>query len=180
LCSLYGAFALTRRDGVQRHLGIPPTWAAFVLIFSISVCVWCAVDWTQYILLHSAATIELDYDTPPFALPPRHGRTTRRRFIDWLPAWIGREVLALPIWLWAFWGGVGVTWRDRRFQVGMDMRVHEIDVGRMEGEEEKKRKRVMMLMKPKGKGAMPEDGAMRNSNGSPAGKKSKRGKLRRD
>jgi len=28
--------------------------------------------------------------------------------------------------MWAFWGGVTVEWRERRFRVGWDMRVHEI------------------------------------------------------
>ena len=41
-------------------------------------------------------------------------------------AWLGREILAFPIWTWAFFGGVTVVWRGRRFWVGMDMKVHEI------------------------------------------------------
>lgn len=40
---------------------------------------------------------------------------------------MGREVLAFPIWAWAVVGGVTVVWRGRRFWVGTDMKVHEID-----------------------------------------------------
>ena len=63
-------------------------------------------------------------NVPPFARPPTG--ISRRSFLHWLTAWIGREALALPIWFWAFWGGVTVVWRDRKFWVGMDMKVHEI------------------------------------------------------
>ncbi|CAI6293301.1 unnamed protein product [Periconia digitata] len=50
----------------------------------------------------------------------------RRGLREWTVAWLGREISALPIWLVAFWGGVTVEWRGRRFWVGLDMRVHEI------------------------------------------------------
>lgn len=51
-------------------------------------------------------------------------------------AWLGREVLALPVWVWAVAGGVTVVWRGRRFWVGVDMKVHKI---RGEGEGEMER-----------------------------------------
>jgi ceramide glucosyltransferase len=44
----------------------------------------------------------------------------------WLSGWVGREVLAWPVWAWAVLGGTEVVWRGRRFWVGMDMRVHEV------------------------------------------------------
>jgi ceramide glucosyltransferase len=53
---------------------------------------------------------------------------------EFLAAWIGREVSALPIWIIAFWGGVTVEWRGRKFWVGLDMKVHEI----LDREEKKK------------------------------------------
>jgi ceramide glucosyltransferase len=77
-----------------------------------------------YQKLHSADSICIDEDTPDFARPPKGDR--RRPFHEWLLAWLGRETLALPIWVWAFWGGVTVEWRGKKFWVGMDMRVHEI------------------------------------------------------
>ena len=124
LCSAYGAFALTTLPYFHTALSIPQTWLALFLLWLLSVTVWAAVDWTVYLKLHSGATIEVDEHTPAFARPPK-GRS-RRPFTHWLAAWLGREALALPIWLWAVWGGVTVTWRERRFWVGLDMRVHEI------------------------------------------------------
>lgn len=130
LCSAYGAFAFTTLPWIHAHLSIPRTWLAFALVWLFSVSLWCMVDWTLFILLHSARTIELDAHTPSFARPPSKMKgITRRPFAQWLLAWLGRETLALPIWLWAVWGGVSVVWRDRRFWVGMDMRVHEYERG---------------------------------------------------
>jgi ceramide glucosyltransferase len=57
----------------------------------------------------------------------------RRTFREFFFAWLGREVSALPIWIIAFWGGVTVEWRGRKFWVGLDMKVHEI----LEPEEKK-------------------------------------------
>lgn len=124
LCSLYGAFAISTLPFFQHSLGIPPTWSTLIAFFALSVSVWCTVDWTLYLLLHSGCTIELDENTPAFARPPKSG--TRRPFPQWLFAWLGREALALPIWLWAFWGGTRVEWRGKEFWVGMDMKVHEL------------------------------------------------------
>ncbi len=127
LCSAYGAFALTTLPSVHRAMGISQTWTAFVLLWVLSITVWAAVDWTVYLLLHSGRTIEMEpsSEVPLFARPLK--QTSRRPFLEWLMAWLGREALALPIWIWAFWGGVTVAWRDRKFWVGMDMKVHEID-----------------------------------------------------
>lgn len=131
LCSAYGAFALTSLNGVQKHVGIPQTWSAFVILWLCSICIWASADRTLYTLLHSGRTVEVGPNVnqdgggiPPFARPLAH--RSRRPFLEWLAAWLGREALALPIWLWAFWGGGTVVWRDRTFWVGVDMRVHEI------------------------------------------------------
>jgi ceramide glucosyltransferase len=128
LCSLYGAFALTTLPFFWTWFGIPPTWVTFWTFWAISVVSWATVDWTLYRRLHSAKSIELDSDTPDFARPPRRARYggTRRPFKEWLAAWVGREVLAFPIWAWAIFGGVSVEWRGKRFWVGLDMKVHEI------------------------------------------------------
>lgn len=133
VCSLYGAYGFTtslaqylhgRGWGVAEYM---TSWSAFFAFFVLSMVAWILVDWTLYIKLHSAKTVELDQDTPVFAQPPRRGSTTRRTFREWFAAWLGREMLAFPIWAWAFYGGVTVTWRDRRFRVGLDMKVREID-----------------------------------------------------
>ncbi|KAG8627754.1 hypothetical protein KVT40_003627 [Elsinoe batatas] len=118
LCSLYGAY------GASSLRLVPPTWTAFVLFWLTSVGLWCFVDWTLYGMLHSSASIEVDEHTPGFSRPPKGAH--RRSFKQWLFAWLGREALAFPIWVWAVFGGVTVTWRGKSFWVGLDMKVHEI------------------------------------------------------
>ncbi|TKA76971.1 hypothetical protein B0A55_04919 [Friedmanniomyces simplex] len=124
LCSAYGAFAVSHLPLFYNKMAIPQTWTAFAWFWLLSVAIWCAMDRVLYLHLHSAKSIEVDEHTPSFARPPKAGR--RRVFGEWLLAWLGREALALPIWVWAFWGGTKVQWRNRRFWVGMDMKVHEI------------------------------------------------------
>ena len=149
LCSLYGAYALTTLPFFA-SVGISPTWTAFALIWLINMTIWCIVDYIQYLLLHSAKTVEIDADTPDFVLPQRSAKAyhasessqpllgdkttkepslldgARRSPKEFLCAWLGREVSALPIWIIAFWGGVTVEWRGRKFWVGLDMKVHEM------------------------------------------------------
>jgi ceramide glucosyltransferase len=149
LCGLYGAYALTSLP-FFRNFGISSTWSCFFLIWLIHLCIWCLVDYVQYLLLHCAKTVEIDADTPDFVLPQRsaaaYHRTdvlkpllgnktpnepslldgARRNFREFFFAWLGREVAALPVWIIAFWGGVTVEWRGRKYWVGLDMKVHEI------------------------------------------------------
>ncbi|KAF9894853.1 hypothetical protein FE257_004474 [Aspergillus nanangensis] len=133
VCSCYGAYGFTTSLAPYLHqkgyeiATYMTSWTAFFAFCFISILAWILVDWTLYIKLHSAKTVELDENTPSFARPPARGSSTRRPFRQWFPAWLGREVLAFPIWMWAFYGGVTVTWRDRRFRVGLDMKVREID-----------------------------------------------------
>ncbi|KAJ5272524.1 hypothetical protein N7478_007649 [Penicillium angulare] len=135
LCSIYGAWGITtalapylEQEGFQfaSTLG---TWMSFFAIFALSMAFWIFIDWTLYIKLHSAKSIEVDENTPPFARPVRRSslQVTRRPFLQWLAAWLGRELLALPIWISAVYGGVTVVWRDRRFKVGFDAKVREVD-----------------------------------------------------
>lgn len=124
LCSAYGAFAVTTLSFFRESLGVPPTWSVFAVFWLLSVSIWCVMDWTLYRKLHSGNSVRTDSNTPTFAQPIRGGK--RRSFKDWLLAWLGREAFALPIWLFAFWGGTRVEWRGKRFWVGTDMKVHEI------------------------------------------------------
>ncbi len=124
LCSAYGAFGVTTLPWFHARFGIPQTWSAFALLWLLSVSLWALLDWTVYLRLHSAASIEVDEYTPEFARPPK-GKS-RRRFREWLAAWMGREVLALPIWVWAVYGNSTVVWRGKKFRVGMDLRAYEV------------------------------------------------------
>lgn len=123
LCSAYGSFAITTLPWFHHTFGIPKTWLAFFIVWLIIVMAWMSLDSFVYAKLHSGATIDLDEDTPSFARPRNNGR---RPFGQWILAWLGREVLALPIWTWACYGGTTVMWRGKRFRVGLDMRVKEI------------------------------------------------------
>ncbi|TAQ83507.1 hypothetical protein B7494_g8169 [Chlorociboria aeruginascens] len=130
LCSAYGAFAVITLPWFHEILGMPQTWLAFSVFWIVSILLWMGVDWLVYARLHSCASVELDTDTPSFAQPPPH---SRRQFGEWLCAWLGRELLALPIWIWACLGGTTVMWRGKKFRVGLDMRVSEIKIKIPEG-----------------------------------------------
>ena len=122
LCSLYGAFGLTTLSWCSETLEIPRTWLAFCTIWIFSIFMWCLVDWQLWRFLQSGKTIKNDASVPTWVTGKRKGGS-----IQWLLAWFGREIFAFPIWLWAVVGGVTVVWRGRRFWVGMDMKVYEID-----------------------------------------------------
>ncbi|KAK3171543.1 hypothetical protein OEA41_003627 [Lepraria neglecta] len=120
LCSLYGAYGLTTLPWCNRVLSIPKTWLAFWTIWLLSVMFWAATDRYTWTLLQHGGTSPSER--------PVFGRTrgARRPLGQWILAWLGREILAFPIWCWAVWGGVTVVWRGRKFWVGTDMKVHEI------------------------------------------------------
>jgi ceramide glucosyltransferase len=124
LCSAYAAFALTTLPQLREALGLPSSWTAFLIVWLMYITVWMGVDRLTYNKLHSVASVELDEDTPSFARPPKG---PRRRFGEWFAAWLGREVLALPIWVFAVLGGTTVKWRNKTFWVGMDMKVYKYD-----------------------------------------------------
>lgn len=132
LCSAYGAWGLTTLPRCNRVLGIPQTWLAFCIIYIFNIVLWAAADrYTWNMLQHGGS--DAGDERPSF------GRTRgkRRGLGQWVLAWLGREVLAFPIWAWAVIGGVTVVWRGRRFWVGMDMKVHEIEGHGDDGREEK-------------------------------------------
>jgi ceramide glucosyltransferase len=119
LCSLYGAFGLTTYPKCA-ELGIPQIWTAFLLIWVLSVVAWGFVDhWVWSVLQKWSGE---GPKTPEFV-----GSGRQRPLRDWIGVWLGREILAGPIWVWAVLGGTTVVWRGRKFWVGMDMRVHEVE-----------------------------------------------------
>lgn len=124
VCSAYGAFAFSTIPWFHDQFGTGQTWVTFALFWIASVVAWMTLDSWVYSKLHSGSSIELDADTPSFARPP--GGVSRRTAREWIFAWLGREFLALPIWLWACLGGTTVVWRGKKFRVNFDMRVVEI------------------------------------------------------
>ncbi|KAI1996170.1 Ceramide glucosyltransferase [Ophidiomyces ophidiicola] len=145
LCSLYLAFGLTtsipaRYPEYCSYLG---NWSAFVSIWFVSILVWMVTDWTVYLRLHSGVTVEVDEHTPSFARPLPKSWFARRPFRDWLFAWLGREALAFPIWIWSFYGGTTVIWRDKVFKVGLDAVTYEI--GQATGQAKKAQEKSLTI-----------------------------------
>ncbi|KAI4094514.1 MAG: hypothetical protein LQ339_007475 [Xanthoria mediterranea] len=130
-CSAYGAFGLTTLPWCNETLGIPRTWAAFFILWLSSVAMWCAVDSQIWQLLQSNGVLDASGDLASWVR-----RKRKPRWTDWIFTWVAREIFAFPIWLWAVLGGVTVVWRGRRFWVGMDMKVHEIDATGTESNED--------------------------------------------
>ncbi|KAK1599289.1 ceramide glucosyltransferase [Colletotrichum navitas] len=127
LCCAYFAFAVTTLPWFHDIFGTAQTWSATGLYWLAFVTIWMVCDWFTYNRLHAGHTMEVDENTPKFA----RGTATPsgappRSFLEWLPAWIGREFLAMPIWTWAVFCGSTVNWRGRTFNVRSDMSVVEI------------------------------------------------------
>ncbi len=130
LCSAHLAFALTTFAPVRGWLGIPPTWAAMAAIWGATLAAWMVLDRWFSGRLRRLESVEVDEQTPGFARgSARRGGVGERPFGEWLAAWVGREVLALPVWTWAVLLGTTVDWRGRHFRVRMDMSVVEMGDG---------------------------------------------------
>lgn len=128
LCGLCFSFALTTVPWFGGKLGITQTWTAMGGYWFIFVTTWMLADWAVFCRLHSARSIEMDENTPAFAKGTRGSqRVYTRFFLEWLPAWIGREVMALPIWTWAVLLGGTVNWRGKTFKVHYDTTVDELE-----------------------------------------------------
>ncbi|KAG7289206.1 hypothetical protein NEMBOFW57_005569 [Staphylotrichum longicolle] len=128
LCALHFSFALTTLPWFRERVGIPQTWGAMALAWLGTVTVWMLVDRVVSNKLRRLQSVEVDEDTPSFARGSgRRGGIEQRPFGEWLAAWVGRELLALPIWTWAVLLGTTVAWRGKRFRVRMDMSVVAID-----------------------------------------------------
>jgi ceramide glucosyltransferase len=125
LCCGYFSFAVTTLPWFRSVL--PPTWPAMAAVWTMSVTIWMLFDRLVSSLLLQCKSVDVNVHTPSYArgigrpdgMPPRP-------FLTWLVAWLGREVLALPIWIWAVLLGTTVVWRGKKFTVRMDMRVIEI------------------------------------------------------
>ncbi|KAK1996338.1 ceramide glucosyltransferase [Colletotrichum falcatum] len=127
LCCAYFAFAVTTLPWFHDVFGTAQTWRATGVYWLSFVTIWMVCDWFTYSRLHAGHTMEVDENTPKFARgTATPGGAPPRSFLEWLPAWIGREFLAMPIWTWAVFCGSTVNWRGRTFNVRSDMSVVEI------------------------------------------------------
>ena len=124
LSSVYGAYAVTVLAGLWRGIGSLQSWLVFAVFWVCSVAIWASVDWTLYLMLRSASSIEINEHTPQLARPL--ARQSWSQFREWALAWFCREALAFPIWAWAVYGGATVEWRGKHFWVSRDMKVHAL------------------------------------------------------
>lgn len=82
--------------------------------------IWCFTDYTQYQALlnysNKDTLCDSEQDTPFFL----NFNKVKFEFSRWLPIWILREVLALPIWIIAMCG-TSIDWRNRPFKIKADL-----------------------------------------------------------
>ncbi|KAH6893133.1 putative ceramide glucosyltransferase [Thelonectria olida] len=136
LCCAYFAFATTNLAWFKETFGLPQTWGAMGLVWAGAATTWMLADWYMFRRLHSGLSAVPDANTPSFAKgSSNQGGIPARAFIEWFPAWVGREALALPIWVWAVLLGRTVYWRGKAFRVRWDQTVYEVteDHGRRRG-----------------------------------------------
>lgn len=122
LCNLLFAYAATTLPWFHDTVGIPRSWTAMAIGWALGVGIWMGCDRAVYMRLHRLRTVEEDGDTPVFA----RGRELTG-FVEWLGAWVGREVLAFPIWLRAVMLGSTIRWRGKTFKVRRDASVVALD-----------------------------------------------------
>jgi ceramide glucosyltransferase len=132
VCCLHTSFALTTLPWFHTIFGISQSWSTMGTIWISAVVAWMVIDRCLTNKLQKLQSVEADENTPSFALGScRPGGIKRRPFFQWLGAWLGRELLALPIWTWAVLMGATVNWRGQHFRVRMDMSVAEIQDKRL-------------------------------------------------
>ncbi|RKF64677.1 Ceramide glucosyltransferase [Erysiphe neolycopersici] len=127
VCSGYGAYAFTSLPWFQGFFGGSKTRPDFLLIWIMCICMHLLIDILCFARLHSLASIEIDANTPQFVHSLVKSQKHRHLPIgQWMFAWIGRELLAFPIWAWACFGGATITWRGKKFLSKPDMSVVEL------------------------------------------------------
>lgn len=123
LSGVYFSFALTAAPGYDKLLGIPRTWSAFGALWLLWFLGWGLIDWVVFHTLHALPSVRSDAGTPAFA---KGSLGSRRSLVEWLVAWLAREFLALPIWMWAFYLPTIINWRGKKFKVAADNTVMEL------------------------------------------------------
>lgn len=127
LCNLAFAYAATTLPFFKNIFSIPPTWRTMGLLWLMGVTIWMACDRAVFRRLHRCHAVKVDENTPSFAAGSSAEGRRRRPMREWLPAWLGRELLAFPIWTWAVLLGRTVKWRGKSFKVRTDMSVYAVD-----------------------------------------------------
>ena len=124
LACAHFAFAATTLPWFEENLGISRTWSAMGKVWALAVLVWICVDRLAFLRLHSGLSIQVDENTPLFAQGSSNTGKSRT-LSEWGVAWVGREVMAMPIWTWAVMLGKTVNWRGKTFTVRLDTTVVE-------------------------------------------------------
>ncbi|KAI2634060.1 glycosyltransferase family 21 protein [Xylaria nigripes] len=127
VCCLYFSLSLTTLPWFHDTLALPQTWTAVAWCWFAGVTLWMFIDRAVFKRLHAGFSVSVDEHTPAFARGSIRNGAEKRPFGEWLLAWLGREILALPIWTWAVFLGTGVNWRGKRFRVRSDMTVVAMD-----------------------------------------------------
>ena len=130
VCCLHFAFGLTTFQWAHDNFGVSQTWSTMAAIWLMMMTAWMTVDRIFSGKLHKLQSIDVDEETPFFARgTARQGGVQWRSFREWLPVWLARELLAVPIWATAVLLGTTVDWRGKRFRVSMDMSVAQVGGG---------------------------------------------------
>ncbi|CAH2351902.1 ceramide glucosyltransferase [[Candida] railenensis] len=116
LCGLYGNFAIS-----TLFLGAKSIFNWKLFMFHMTV--WIITDYIQfYVLLNSA--LHSDVNLPAW-LKKQESPTVQKSVARWFTAWLGRELLALPIWIQAMIGHE-IDWRGRPFKIKQDLTAEEL------------------------------------------------------
>lgn len=95
-----------------------------LLIMLLHELIWCFTDYTQFKMLLKFSNQDLINQNPP-PLFLDSNITDKCKLSKWLPIWILREILALPIWIIAMCGTT-IDWRNRPFKIRPDLCAEEL------------------------------------------------------
>ncbi|CCH43044.1 ceramide glucosyltransferase [Wickerhamomyces ciferrii] len=88
--------------------------------------IWCITDYTQFKILLKFANQDKLHDNQTISPYFINDHIEEKyKLINWLPIWILREILALPIWIMAMCG-TEIDWRNRPFKIRTDLCAEEL------------------------------------------------------
>lgn len=105
------------------------TWFLFHMLCWVLIDYWHFHNLLQFSQIESIpgtskpAFVQPYYNPYDTTQPPGHQNV--RSLATWLPVWVTREVLALPIWVAAMCGQT-IYWRGRPFRIREDMSTEEL------------------------------------------------------